>query len=34
MSTQAERTVIVPTENRTVYVKRDSSSSERTVYVR
>ena len=33
MSTQAERTILVPEENRTVYVEPKTTSAERTVYV-
>tara|TARA_R100000654_G_scaffold75074_1_gene111134 strand:+ start:1490 stop:1600 length:111 start_codon:yes stop_codon:yes gene_type:complete len=32
MSTSAERTVIVPEENRIVFVQRQTTSADRTVY--
>ena len=32
MSTSAERTVLVTSENRTVFIERQSTSADRTVY--
>jgi hypothetical protein len=33
MSTVAERTVLIPFQNRTIYIERKSSAEERTVYI-